>query len=234
MLLQPSSILLWKKAEKKEFNVICKETFTIYEELKKYPEICYPRYLTVRNKKDAKEQDLDYEQFEELLKRSRVDKNKPELGYYFSFFSSLVDSESAGITFSVGSQDERFINSIVIKLPKEKDLREQNNATEIMNIFYSCVKLFDPFWACVSNDINARKYGRYVEHNKPKAVHWINYWDEHMCDAIGNKLIQSVIDKYEKTQFVNGVFWLKDTPIDINSEADIRLQNQVMTDLKLI
>lgn len=93
-MIQRHSIILWKKAERKDkdFEEIAKETYEVLKQFQECPQELRPNYLTAKTKKDIKEFDWNYENFRSMLKKG-VNKEGEnifeDLGYSISFFSSL-------------------------------------------------------------------------------------------------------------------------------------------------
>ncbi len=77
-MIQRHSIILWKKAEKKDkdFEEIAKETYEVLKQFQECPQELRPNYLTSKTKKDIKEFDWNYEIFRGMLKRELTKRGK--------------------------------------------------------------------------------------------------------------------------------------------------------------
>lgn len=120
--MQRHSIILWKKAEKKDkaFDEIAKETYEVLNLFRDCPQELRPNYLTAETKKDIKEFDWNYENFRSTLKKGINKEGEnifEDLGYSISFFSSLNGQNACGFEMIAGNKNEKFHNSLIINLP---------------------------------------------------------------------------------------------------------------------
>ena len=86
----------------------------------------------------------------------------PDLGSIVSFFTSLNESHSVGITIHIGNANPRFINSIVL----DPIILNSYNGTEdygisydnLACIFKELIIIFKPFYGCVASSHNLSLY----------------------------------------------------------------------------
>lgn len=80
-MIQRHSIILWKKAERKDkdFEEIAKETYEVLKQFQECPQELRPNYLTAKTKKDIKEFDWNYENFRSMLKKELTKRVKTYL-----------------------------------------------------------------------------------------------------------------------------------------------------------
>lgn len=202
----------------------------------KYDKICYPKYETTMRKKQAEQIEWSYEKFCDIVRKNVNQESGgvfSDLGYRICFFSSKNNNKSASISLSIGNRNPKFVNSCIIEMPLDLEVFSNNESKNLADIFYECVKTFHPFWGCISNDQNARKYGRFLIDHKPSSVHWINYWSDSICKQIGMKRINEVIKYNDKISFHDNFFRIKDIPLDMNCEADMKLQTTINSMLRL-
>lgn len=235
-MIQRHSIILWKKAEKvdKSFEEIARGTYEILNLFQDCPWELRPNYLTAKTKKDIKEFDWNYENFNSMLKRGVNKEGKnvfEDLGYSISFFSSMNEQDSCAFEIIAGNKNEKFYNTLIINLPLSLNLHDKKIAGNIKNLFERLVSAYTPYWGCISNRVLSRKYGKFLEGNVPTMVHWLNYWSEDIVQAIGKEKIQKIVDTNSTIIFENGILSIKDTALDTDREDDIRFQNELQKQL---
>ncbi len=164
-MLQVHSMLLWANAKNEEFKTSVDRAYALIMALKEFGTELSPNYLTAKRKKDAKVFDYTYEMLEDLIRKGVNKEGKTvfaDLGYSVSFFSSLVEKDSAGISLRVGTTNPRFNNNLVVNLPQTYSIYVDTATGErLINLFKKCVEIFDPFWGCLGNGINVRRYDGY-------------------------------------------------------------------------
>ncbi len=234
-MIQTHSLVLWKKAETREFYAYTKEAYETMQILISYG-ICIPAYETVMRKKDAKLFYWNYDNFSKAVKKN-VNKEGntifQDLGYIISFFSSLNNDKASGITLSIGNKNTKFVNALVINFSLSVDLYNMNVASSVSDMFCDCVNTFKPFWGCISNKKNIREYKKYLKDNKPTTVHWINYWSGEIINVLGTDKIQVVLDSCENCSFENGIFKINPIAMNVDNEEDIKLQQMINSKLGL-
>lgn len=235
-MLQRHSIILWKKSEKmdKSFEEISNEAYKVLDLFQDMPRELRPNYLTANTKKDIKEFDWNFENFSNILRAgiSKEGKNIFEsLGYSISFFSSFDEEKTCAFSLIAGNKSKKTHNALIIDLPLVFNLYDKANAELIVSLFRELVRLYIPYWGCVSNKVLARKYGKFLEGSRPTTVHWMNYWSEEVVRAVGIDRIQGLIQGNQGTSFDDGILLVKDTAFDLSKEEDIRfherLHNQI-------
>ena len=127
------TMILWAKANNDKLDIQVKRVFEILNILN---QISYlkPKYLTSYKKNDIIEFELTLGNIEKLIIQKK-DKYFTELGSKFSFFTSLNDDESIGISISIGVSKPGFQNNIVIELNadyKEKKVEEFDEIAEVV------------------------------------------------------------------------------------------------------
>ncbi|MGB8453432.1 MAG: hypothetical protein WCD89_14040 [Anaerocolumna sp.] len=234
-MIQTHSLVLWKKAETREFYAYTKEAYETMQMLISYG-ICSPAYQSVWRKKDAKLFDWNYDNFCIAVKK-KVNKEGNiifnNLGYCIGLFSSLNEEKSSGISLSIGNTDTKFVNSLVINFSPSINLYDEKVAILVNDMFRDCIIKFKPFWGCISNKKNMRKYEGYMDDNIPNTVHWINYWSDGIINGIGKDKIQVVLDSCENCSFENGIFKIKPIAMNADNEEDIKLQQMINNKLGL-
>ncbi|KAF5028239.1 hypothetical protein [Sedimentibacter saalensis] len=227
-MLQVHSIILWANAKNDEFKTSVDRAYALIMALKEFGTELSPNYLTAKRKKDAKPFDYTYETLEELIRKGVNKEGKTvfaDLGYSVSFFSSLVEQDSAGIKFHVGTSNPKFIDTFIIHLPQTCPIYTDTTIGErLINLFKKCVDIFDPFWGCLGNGVNARRYDGYWGDTLPTSTHWINYFGESVTKQLSVTRIEKCpiykVEKLSKGYFLQ----LKTTPIDDTNEGDIKIQ----------
>lgn len=231
-MIQRHSIILWKKAEKKDkdFGEIAKETYDVLKLFQDCPQELRPNYFTAKTKKDIKEFDWNYESFKSMLKMGINKEGEnifEDLGYSISFFSSINEQNSCGFDILAGNKNEKFYNALIINLPLSLNLYNEKTAEIIKNIFEKLVQSYMPFWGCISNKVLSRKYGKFLDGNMPTTVHWMNYWSEDIVCTMGEKKIWKMVDKYQMLTFMNGILSIKSTALDTDKEDDMNFHEEL-------
>ena len=237
-MIQRHSIILWKKAEKKDksFEEIAKETYEVLNLLQDCPQELRPNYLTAETKKDIRKFDWNYESFSSTLKK-RANKEDEiifeDIGYTISFFSSMNAEDSCSIDIEAGNKNDKFYNTLIINLPLSLNLYDEKTAHMIRNLFGKLVLSYMPYWGCISNKALSRKYGKFLEGSLPTTVHWMNYWSGDIIQAIGMEKIQQVADANPTISFENCILLIKDIALDVDREEDTRFHNELQKQLFL-
>lgn len=231
-MIQRHSIILWKKAEKpdKSFEEISNEAYRVLDLFQDMPCELRPNYLTAYTKKGIKEFDWNFENFTNILRAGISKEGKKtfeSLGYSISFFSSFDEEKSCDFSLIAGNKSEKTHNALIIDLPLAFNLYDKANAELIISLFRKLVRLYIPYWGCVSNNVLARKYGKFLEGSRPTTVHWMNYWPEEVVRAVGIDRIQGLIQGNQGTSFDDGILLVKDTAFDLSKEEDIRLHEKI-------
>ena len=132
-MIDTYKMILWARPKEESIDNQAEQLISILMALNQI-EYLKPKYQTVRRKKDAIEFDLTLENVKRLITNKR-DKQFPDLGSSISFFTSLNDNESAGISISIGVSNLKFINSIVIDLNWDYKKIELKKFEELEGLF---------------------------------------------------------------------------------------------------
>ena len=229
-MIQTHSMILWAKASEENFDVAAQRAYRVLATLKEFGTQLSPNYLTAARKKDAPIFDGTYESLKALLlKRVNKEGNTefPELGYGIGFFSSHDSKNSSGIHIQVGVTHPQFKNTVLVHLPEALPVFNDSTVAEkLVEVFRKCAEVFDPFWGCVSNSVNADRFNGYWHERLPTATHWVNFFGSDIVNQMGiSKIEQAPVQKVEKVG--NGyLVMLKESPIDDKNEFDIKIQNK--------
>lgn len=227
--MQKNSIVLWKRAEKnKDFDETAAEMYRVLNILQDYPVVLRPNYLTTNKKNKKMEFEWKYDTFYEELKKgvNKVGKTVfQNLGYSLSFFSSLNEYDSCGISIRVGVSQPQFVNSLIIDMPSSMSLSEEKENKMIYNLFLSLVTEYKPYWGCVSN--NKLKIGNsgFMKNNIPTYLHWLNYWAEELISEIGVEFLKRL--QKEGIIFLDGILRLSEKAINADEDNDVIYFNKV-------
>lgn len=228
-MFQRHSIILWADAVKEDFQQSLNKAYKLLLALKEFGPELSPNYLTAIKKKEAKKFDLSIETLEELLKKS-VNKEGntvfPDLGYSISFFSSIKADDSAGVSISVGISNPKFNNCFIVKLPLSLPVYTSNEVrSKLILLFKECITVFEPFWGCISNSVNIRRYEGFWGDKLPTTIHWVNYFGSQLSEELGESKILS--SPYINEKFHSGALvLLKDEPINDEFEEDVKIQQK--------
>lgn len=235
-MLQTHTLILWADAYEADFEESLEKTYTLLKLLKESGLGLDPKYLPAMRKKDAKTFELTKTSLAELLRKGVHKEGKvvfPDLGYRTHFFSSFNDNDSAGIMLGVGVSNPRFYNTCVVELPISLKIYDEHTIERLMTLFKKSIVVFDPFWGCIGNSVNSRRYGGYYGDELPITVHWINYFGSRLSKFYGDKMIVSApvysAEKFHKGYFIE----LKEKPINDDVKEDIALQQQANKYFKL-
>lgn len=224
-MIQTYSIILWRKPEKEEisFEEIVNRIYDSLCVLQKYDEIFRPNYLTVKKKSDASKFDWSYKSFSEKLQNEvmKIGKKEiPELGYTLSFFSSLNDEESCGISLRVGNKDNRFVNSLVINLPKSVEYSEEINSNMLKTLFYELVNSFEPYWGCISSNQFKMDNLKYLSGNTPLYLNWLNYWSTEVESTVSVAFFEKIKNMTD-ISYKDGVLQISKRALDYRNDKDM-------------
>lgn len=229
-MIQRHSFILWAKATNEDFKVSLNKVHELLLALKDFGPQLSPNYITAKRKKNALNFDWYIETLEELLKKGVNKEGKtifPELGYRLSFFSSLKDDDSAGISILIGASNPIITNTFVVNLPLSSPIYGSYEVNKrLISLFKKCIVVFNPFWACIGNGVNIRRYDGYWADKLPTAIHWVNYFGNEVSKTFEETKIKSA-PIYTKEKFHSGyLLVLKDEPINDEIEDDIKLQQK--------
>jgi len=117
-----------------------------------------------------------------------------------------------------------FSNTCVVSLP-EGFTGLTTRKKEFIHLFKQLIKIFEPYFAFVSNGKNEQYSDAFWMNNKPAYVHWINYFDSTTAETIG---LESVLSIDGVEELGNGYFFmLQDEPIDVNNPQHMEKQRKV-------
>jgi hypothetical protein len=224
-------MILWAEPRDEEFDTIIRRAFDTMQALKEFGTEISPNFLTAKRKIDAKPFEWSFKTFEEAVKNGLNKDGEnvfPDLGYSISFFSSCVEKDSASISMTIGVSNSKFKNTLVVNLPQSLPLFNNFIVNDkLIQTFKNCVTIFKPFWGCIANKTNSRRFDGYLNDILPTTTHWVNYWGKDIVKKLG-------AEKFEKEQgfliedLEDGYFLkLKETPINDESADDILSQVRV-------
>lgn len=225
--MQRLSLILWKKAENevKEFDIIAKEAYGTLSILQKYPEQLRPNFLTSWHKSKAVRVEWNFENFYDWLKSGIVNKigkkTSPDLGYSLSFFSSMNEAESSGISISVGNTCSKFVNTFILNFPLNLAFDNIQTSSMISEIFIDLVSEFNPFWGCIENSEFTAFDEGYLKNGMPTFLHWMNYWSDEILSNVDRKFLE-MIQQEPKASLSNGVLRLRDKVLNCKDEEDLQ------------
>lgn len=233
-MLQVHTFILWAPAREETFESVVNRGYAVITALRDFGPELSPNYLPARRKEQAAQFDGRYETFEALVRKG-VNKERgrvfEDLGHSVSFFSSLDDGKSGGISLTLGNRNPLFCNTLVVDLPSEMGLQEVSGASSrLLDLFKKCVFIFEPFWGCIANNATARRHDGYWHdgywHDSlPKSIHWVNYLGEDLVRRLGSHRIQNA-PVHSIEQLAKGlVVVLQESPIDDSSAEDLYRQS---------
>lgn len=170
------TMILWVEANEDGIEV---QTKQIYDLLSILSKVNYlrPQYLTALNKKNVTEFELSFENVKELIVRKK-DKQFADLGSMLSFFTSLNDNESVGISITVGVSNPKLLNSIVINFNIDIKKLKKISFDEIANVFKEMINVYTPFYGCFTCKSNRNMFNGYYNDdiNVPNSIFDLNFW----------------------------------------------------------
>lgn len=220
------TMILWAKANNNKIEIQAKQIFDILSVLSQVPYL-RPRYLTAYKKRDTSEFELTLDNVERLIIKKR-DKQFAELGSRVSFFTSLNEDESVGISINIGVSKAKFQNTIVINL--NSDYKEQNikKFDELSEVFKKLVIIFDPFYGCITSRSISNMFDSYYDktNNALASIFDINYWGE---DIVNNLPIGKIQEKVFECIEINKGYYirLQREPVDISNISHMDLQKDI-------
>jgi len=230
------NLILWARPKKEAKQEQVRKIYEILSVLIEFGEPFLPNYLPAKRKSECKPFILSYENIEKMLEKIPKYEELDErlgVGKAIGFFSSLEDEKSSRISMNIGHSNSRGNNTIVISFPINFDFEQPNISNRLAELLKELVKIFDPYWGCITSWFNSRQFDGYYNHEKgiPNAVFWMNYWGEDITNTlkVSKKIKKGKIDKlYEIEEYHKGYFLrLQEKPIDINNEIEIDFQKQV-------
>ena len=219
-------IILWARAKNVSIESMADIIYKMLCLMKEYGDELDPKYITVRKKILAKEFNLNRDSVKLLLEK-KVDKEGlklfNQLTSRVSFFSSLDDNRSSGISIGIGDCGSMLNNTCVVSLPTGfSGLVDKQ--IEFIYLFKQLIEVFEPYFGFVSNNSNKQYGDIFWLNDKPTYVHWINYYDTITAKKVGLKSVLS-IEGVER--FKNGYFFmLQDEPIDVNNPQHLEKQRK--------
>lgn len=225
-MLDTYTMILWAKANNNEIGTQAKQVFDILTTLSQVPYL-RPKYLTAYKKKDTTEFELTLDNVEKLITKKR-DKQFEELGSKISFFTSLNDNESVGISISIGVSKAKFQNTVVLDLNFDYKEQSVKKFDELSEIFKKLVSVFAPFYGCITSRSNGSMFDTYYDktNNLPTSIFDINYWG---VDIINNLPISEIQEKvFECIEMNRGYYIrLQKEPVNISNINHMKLQKDI-------
>lgn len=225
-MIDTYTMILWAKANNNGIDTQAKQVFDILNTLSQVPYL-RPKYLTAYQKKDTTEFELTLENIEKLITKKR-DKQFEELGSKISFFTSLNDNESVGISISIGVSKAKFQNTVVLDLNFDYKKQSVKKFDELSEIFKKFVIIFAPFYGCITSRSNGSMFDTYYDktNNTPTSIFDINYWG---IDIINNLPISEIQEKvFECIEMNRGYYIrLQKEPVNISNIDHIKLQKDI-------
>lgn len=169
-MIDTYTMILWAKANNNGIDTQAKQVFDILNTLSQVPYL-RPKYLTAYQKKDTTEFELTLENIEKLITKKR-DKQFEELGSKISFFTSLNDNDSVGISISIGVSKAKFQNTVVLDLNIDYKEQSVKKFDELSEIFKKLVIVFAPFYGCITSRSNGSMFDTYYDktNNTPTSI----------------------------------------------------------------
>lgn len=236
-MLQRHSLIFWSNASNENFEESLKKSNKLLFVLKEFGYELSPNYITAKRKKDVQIFDWSIDTLAELLKKGVNKEGKTtfsDLGYRVSFFSSLKEDDSAGISLLVGVSNPNFINNFIVNLPLSLPMYDDNLLNEkLIKVFKECIKILNPFWACISNSANLKRYDGYWGEKLPTAIHWVNYFDNEISQVFGESAIMTSPVSIKENFHHGYCLVLKNKPINDIIEEDIILQQRANKHFRL-
>lgn len=206
-------MLLWKKPSTKPLQTQFNCAFDVFSVIRTLCEEHSPHFYKANRKKALQPIEWSADTFMEALKKNPVNKGNQllgELGYSISMYSSQTESESLSFSATIGNQAPQFYDTIIINFP-DGFFDEFEHATEFVDVFKECTRIFQPYWGCIADTAYFKKEQGLLPSCMPSSVHWINFWSDSIFDGIGRKRIMSVFNQYDIV-IKNGVFAIQSTP----------------------
>lgn len=220
------TMILWAKANEQKLDVQARQVFDVLTHLSKV-DYLKPRYLTAKKKKDAEEFELSIENLKRLIIKKR-DKQFGQLGSRISFFTSLDDNSSAGISMCIGVSEKRFQNTFAVDVNLDYKKGNIDKFDGLSEVFKEMIDIFDPFYGCITSKSVSDMFDTY--YNKisglPTSIFDINYFGEDICDELEIDKIEKEV--FECTKLNHGYYIrLQREPIDILNTEHIKLQKKI-------
>ena len=223
-MIDTYTMILWAKANNNKIDTQTKQVFDILSTLS---QVSYlrPKYLTANRKKNTTEFELTLDNVEKLITKKR-DKQFEELGSKISFFTSLNDDESVGISISIGVSKAKFQNTIVLDLNFDYKEQSVEKFDELSEVFKKLVSVFAPFYGCIRS--NSSMFDTYYDkiNNSPTSIFDINYWGE---DIVNDLPISEIRKKVFECIEINSGYYirLQKEPINISNINHMKLQKDI-------
>lgn len=225
-MIDTYTMILWARANNNGIDTQAKQVFDILNTLSQVPYL-RPKYLTAYQKKDTTEFELTLENIEKLITKKR-DKQFEELGSKISFFTSLNDNDSIGISISIGVSKAKFQNTVVLDLNIDYKEQSVKKFDELSEIFKKLVIVFAPFYGCITSRSNGSMFDTYYDkkNNTPTSIFDINYWG---IDIINNLPISEIQEKVFECIEMNRGYYLRlqKEPVNISNIDHIKLQKDI-------
>ena len=235
-MIQTYSLILWAGPQRLSLDEMVELSYSLLLKLKLYGKELSPAYLTVIKKNQAKGFDLSRENIRELLEKSVNREGKmtfEDLGRSFSFFSSLHEDKSCGISLTIGANNKVVTNSLVVNLPHDGFSGFSERTPEFELLFKQLIQIFKPYWGCVCNKRNNvnNNYNLWNV-DRPITVHWLNYFDHNTTKSMNRKKVCSLKGI---EVFANGYYYkLQEAPINVENQMHLELQKEVNMRLGLL
>ena len=232
------TMIIWMNNFEDSFEEEVDRAYKSLLEIDKIEHIA-PKYLTTYSLKEKGPNfEVTRENTEKQILENR-DKDYPELGSVYSFYSSEDKKKMSGIMYVTGNRKTNFSDSLVIDIINLGLSQDTNSRNEIIELFKKLILINKAYYACITDFENIDIFESYYDTklaDTPTSIFWINYWGEKAInkfkereidiDIIKNDVFQ--LDKFEKGYYVR----LTETPI-LRDEYKLELQRLINRRLKL-
>ena len=211
------TMILWARPKDIGIDDMADIAYKILVCLNNYGDEVSPKYTTAMKKSLAKNFVMDRNSTKALLEKC-IDKTAFRLFNNYisqiSFFSSMEEERSSGISISIGRCNPMFNNTLIVDLPERfSGLSERRK--EFVVLFQQLIEIFNPYYGFVPCGNDERPDDGFWKNDKPTGVHWMNYYNESTAESIGLKRLASI--KEVKRLGSGYFFMLQDEPLNIGN-----------------
>jgi len=172
------SMIIWAPAREETPEAEAERVYRVLSLLDTH-EAFRPFYWTRKGLKQAKAFTVTRENVAGQILQCR-DNQFPSLGSHLGFFRSLEEDGMGGVSIVTGVTNPRFINNIIVDVPRNYPITEPEAYGLLADIFQKLVDIYEPFYATVASHVNLNMFGEggYTDDEKksPRVVFWLNFW----------------------------------------------------------
>lgn len=231
-MIQTYTMVFWLNNKHRGADEISQIIYDLFGCLNCFDHRILPRYRTARSKRAAQEVETSIQHLRNMISADITRLKSPDNVYSISFFSSMDEDDSLGLTCAFGNLPTQSCNAIIMQLPISYETFFPQT-DQIYLLFQRLTDMLRPYYSFVKNNKDPLAVPLWnVQTNKPSSVHWINYYSMKTAEDIGMKCFKRI----PQAEFTPDGIYLRifDKPFDVENIAQLKSRSDISKKLGLL